>query len=201
MACVYCYVPRRKGFSNPITTFTNIEQISTAITRHATKQGMKFEPNQCDPDLWVYDLGENSDCSVDATVSDNVRDLVGSFRELPNAKASFATKFVNRDLLDWQPEGKTRIRFSLMPAETARVVDIRTSPMAERIAALDDFVDACYEVHVNFSPVIIQDGWLEAWTELLQQLDAGTSARTKAQLACEVISLTHNRGHHEVNLE
>lgn len=200
MACVYCYVPRRKGFSNPITTFTNIEQISGAITRHAMRQGMKFEPNQCDPDLWVYDLGENSDCSVDASISENVRDLVELFRELPNAKASFATKSVNRDLLEWQPEGKTRIRFSLMPAETARIVDIRTSPMAERIGALDDFVEAGYEVHVNFSPVIIQDGWIEAWTELLQQLDAGTSARTKAQLACEVIFLTHNRGLHEVNL-
>jgi spore photoproduct lyase len=199
MACVYCYVPRRKGFSNPVTTFTNIEQITASIARHATKQGMKLEPNQCDPDLWVYDLGENSDCSVDAMISDNVHDLVELFRSLPGAKGSFATKYVNRELLEWDPQGKTRVRVSLMPAETAKLVDVRTSPMAERLALLDDLVEAGYEAHVNFSPVIIEDGWIEKWTELLQQLDAATSPATKAQLACEVIFLTHNRALHEVN--
>jgi spore photoproduct lyase family protein len=199
MACVYCYVPRRKGFSNPVTTFTNIEQISAAIAKHAAKQGMKLEPNQCDPDLWVYDLGENSDCSVDAMISDNVRDLVDLFGALPNAKASFATKYVNREMLEWDPQGRTRVRFSLMPAETAKLVDIRTSPVPERIAAIDDFVEAGYEVHVNFSPVIIEDGWQEKWAELLQQLDASISPAAKAQLACEIIFLTHNRALHEVN--
>ncbi|PSL37287.1 spore photoproduct lyase family protein [Labedella gwakjiensis] len=199
MACVYCYVPRRKGFSNPVTTFTNIEQISAAIAKHSTKQGMKLEPNQCDPDLWIYDVGENSDCSVDAMISDNVRDLVELFRSLPGAKGSFATKYVNRELLEWDPQGKMRVRVSLMPAETAKLVDVRTSPMAERLALLDDLVEAGYEAHVNFSPVIIEDGWIEKWTELLRQLDAATSPATKAQLACEVIFLTHNRALHEVN--
>ncbi len=51
----------------------------------------------------MYDIGENSDCSVDAMVSDNVRDLVELFARLPNAKASFATKLVNRRLLDYDP--------------------------------------------------------------------------------------------------
>src|SRR6476661_561283 len=27
MSCSYCYVPRRKGFANPITIFVNIDQI------------------------------------------------------------------------------------------------------------------------------------------------------------------------------
>jgi len=200
MACAYCYVPRRKGYSNPVTTFTNIEQIAGAISRHASRQGPKTDPNQCDPHAWVYDIGENSDCSVDAAISDNVRDVVDLFRDLPYAKASFATKHVNRDLLDWDPQGRTRVRFSLMPAETAKVTDIRTSPVAERIAAIDDFVAAGYEVHVNFSPIIVADGWLERWAELLDQLADGTKASTKKQLACEIIFLTHNERLHEVNL-
>ena len=82
MACAYCYVPRRKGFANPITTFVNIERIMDALARHAAKQGAKPEPNQVDPALWVYDVGENGDCSVDATISDNVRDLIAQFRWL-----------------------------------------------------------------------------------------------------------------------
>src|SRR5919202_1643765 len=59
MACAYCYVARRKGHSNPITVFVNIEQVCAAITRHSRAQGRKPEPNQVDPQSWVYDLGEN----------------------------------------------------------------------------------------------------------------------------------------------
>ncbi|RBY95948.1 spore photoproduct lyase family protein [Blastococcus sp. TF02-8] len=200
MACAYCYVPRRKGFANPITVFTNIEQITAHLRRHVARQGPKPEPNQCDPHDWVYDIGENGDCSVDALVSDNVADLVATFRTLPTAKASFATKYVNRQLLDLDPAGRTRIRFSVMPDDDARLLDVRTSRMDERIAAVDDFVEAGYEVHLNLSPVVLRDGWESAWTALLRQLDDVLSPAAKAQAAAEVIMLTHNEALHEVNL-
>lgn len=200
LSCSYCYVPRRKGFANPITVFVNIEQILGYLERHVARQGVKPAPNQCDPVDWVYDLGENSDCSVDAMVSDNVRDLVDLFGRLPHAKASFATKLVNRDLLGWEPRGGTRVRFSLMPEGPSKVLDIGTSRVAERIAAVDDFVEAGYEVHLNFSPVVVHEDWLAEWSELFDQVDDGLGARAKAQLACEVIFLTHNEPLHRVNL-
>jgi len=127
MACSYCYVARRQGNANLITAFVNIEKILGSIEVHAAKHGMKLEETQADPELWVYELGTNNDLSVDAAVSDNVRDLVALFRALPNAKATFATKVVNRELLCYDPRGKTRIRFSLMPPETSNLVDVRTS--------------------------------------------------------------------------
>ncbi|MDR6167494.1 DNA repair photolyase [Microbacterium paludicola] len=133
-------------------------------------------------------------------ISENVRDLCELFRMSPTAKASFATKYVNRDLLDWDPLGRTRIRFSLMPHDTAKVTDIRTSPISERIAAINDFVEAGYEVHLNFSPVILTPTWMADWTALLRELDDVLSDRAKTQLACEIIMLTHNEGLHEVNL-
>jgi DNA repair photolyase len=120
MACAYCYVPRRKGYANPISVFVNIDEACRAIARHADRQGVLTQPDQIDPEYWVYDIGENGDLSVDAAISDNVRDLVALFRRLPNAKGSFATKFVNPDLLGYDPQGKTRIRFSLMPEAVAK---------------------------------------------------------------------------------
>src|SRR3954453_18564373 len=126
MACSYSDVPRRKRYANPITAFVNIEQILRYLTRHAGCQGYKKEPNQIDPDYWVLRIGENGDCSVDAVISDNVRDLGGSFRTLPKAKATFATNFVNREMLDYDPQRKTRIRFRLLPKRIAKVVDVRT---------------------------------------------------------------------------
>ncbi len=200
MACAYCYVPRQKGYANPITVFTNIEQITGYLRRHVARQGPKTEPDQCDPQAWVYDLGENSDCSVDALVSDNVADLVATFAELPTAKASFATKYVNRQLLELDPRSRTRIRFSVMPEDDAKVLDIRTSRVAERIAAVDDFVEAGYEVHLNLSPVVLREGWEADWAELLRRLDDELSPAAKAQAAAEVILLTHNRDLHQVNL-
>ncbi len=200
MACAYCYVARRKGFANPITVFVNNDQILAFLACHARKQGRKPEPNQVDPEFWVYDVGENGDCSVDALISDNVRETMALFRTLPNAKASFATKYVNPDLLAYDPQRKTRVRFSLMPESPARLLDVRTSPVRERIAAIDEFRRAGYEVHLNFSPVVIQDGWLDDWRDLFQELDAALSPATKEQLAAEVIMLTHNEELHKTNL-
>jgi spore photoproduct lyase len=201
MACAYCYVPRRKGYANPISIFVNIEETCQAIRRHAARQGSLPAPDQIDAEHWVYDIGENGDLSVDAAICDNVRDLVATFRDLPNAKGSFATKFVNPDLLAYDPQGKTRLRFSLMPENVAKVVDVRTSPIAERIKAVDAFVRAGYEVHLNFSPVIVYEGWEEDWRRLFDQVDDALSPAAKEQLRAEIIFLTHNKQLHEVNMQ
>jgi len=200
MACSYCYVARRKGNANPVTAFVNIEEIVDSIERHAAKQGMKFDPTPADPELWVYELGTNSDLSVDAAVSDNVRDLVALFRSLPNAKATFATKFVNRAILSYDPQGRTRIRFSLMPPETSKLVDVRTSRIEDRVLAINDFVEADYEVNVNFGPVILKDGWRQDYAGLFSMLDEMLSEEAKQQLAAEIIFLTHSEGLHHANL-
>ena len=201
MACAYCYVPRRKGFANPVTTYVNLKAIEQAIIRHSVKLSrQRPEPSQVDPLKWVYEIGENGDCSADALVSDNLRDLVATFRLLPNAKATFATKFVNRDLLAYDPQRKTRLRFSLMPAKMSTLVDVRTSRIEERIAAVNEFVAAGYEVHLNFSPVIVYEGWQEDYGTLFRQVDDTLDTDAKAQVAAEVIFLTHNADLHAVNL-
>ena len=220
MACSYCYVARRKGYANPITVFANIDKIKSHIKNKCERIGPKvvtqeladkFSTKACtrtvedlmqtDPHLWTWDIGENNDCSVDDLVSNNIRDLIELFADIPNAKASFATKFVNRNLLNYDPKGHTRIRFSLMPSHVAKVVDVRTSPIEERIAAINDFVDAGYEIHINLSPVIIYDGWQLDYIELFRQLDDTLSDAAKEQLKAEVIFLTHNEALHNINMQ
>lgn len=200
-ACSYCYVARRKGHSNAITTFVNIEQMNAYLARHAKKQGHKPGPTPAHDALWVYEIGCNSDTSIDAAISGNVRDFVSLFKTLPNAKGTFATKWVNRDLLNYDPQGKTRIRFSLMPREQSKIVDIRTSSISERIDAINDFAEAGYEVNLNFSPVIVEEGFLDRYDELFAELDDVLSPRVKRGLVAEIIFLTHNSALHEVNLQ
>jgi DNA repair photolyase len=92
------------------------------------------------------------------------------------------------------------VRFSVMPERDSRLLDVRTSPVAERIAAAADFLDAGYEVHFNLSPVVLRPGWQRDWAELLGHLDDVLPARVKEQAAAEIIMLTHNQQLHEVNL-
>lgn len=86
MACAYCCVPRRKGFANPITVFTDVERVLSSLGRRIAGLGRKEEPNQCDEQAWVYDIGENGDCSVDDLISDNTADLIGAFRRWPRPR-------------------------------------------------------------------------------------------------------------------
>jgi DNA repair photolyase len=203
-SCQYCYVARRKGGSNPLTIFVNIEEIAASIRKHQQKLGAKLEPNQCDEFFWTYDIGCNADLSADSFVCDNPGFLVREFARMEHAKATFATKTVHNEYwTNIDPMGKTRIRYSLMPQNIARYVDIGTSPISERIKSVNTLVDAGYEVHFSFAPIIIYGGedWKADWLELYREIDDTLSAKAKAQLKCEAFFLTHSSNLHETNMQ
>ena len=170
------------------------------LGRHAGRQGKKLIPDAVDPEYWVYEIGENGDCSADAAIGDNVKDLISLYTTLPNAKVTFATKFVNREMLNYDPQRKTRIRFSLMPHQMSKLVDVRTTPISDRIAVMNEFHDAGYEVNVSFAPVIFYEGWLDDWRKLFTEMNDMLDEATKRQLATEIIFLTHNEPLHNVNM-
>jgi spore photoproduct lyase len=203
-SCQYCYVARRKGGSNPLTIFVNIEEIAASIRRHQKKLGAKTEPNQCDPEYWSYDIGCNADLSADSFVTDNPGFLVREFGTMEYAKATFATKTVHDEYwTDIDPKGRTRIRYSLMPQSIARYVDIGTSPISERIKSVNTLVDAGYEVHFSFAPIIVYEGekWKEDWKDLWREVDDTLTQKAKDQMMCEAFFLTHSSELHEVNMQ
>jgi spore photoproduct lyase len=201
-SCQYCYVARRKGGSNPLTIFVNIEEIAASIRKHQKKLGAKTEPNQCDERFWTYDIGCNADLSADSFVCDNPGFLVREFATMEFAKATFATKTVHDDYwLSIDPRGKTRIRYSLMPQRAARYVDIGTSPISERIQSVNRLVDAGYEGHFSFAPIIVYENWRADWRELWREIDDMLSAKAKSQLKCEAFFLTHSAALHDVNMQ
>ncbi len=48
--------------------------------------------------------------------------------------------------------------------------------------------------------MVVYDGWLADYRELLREVDDVLAPAAKSQLACEVIFLTHNEALHLVNL-
>jgi len=195
--CSYCYMKRNKP--EGLSVATNTEEILSAINTHAAWLEPK-EPNQCDSQYWTYDISCNEDFALHAKHHDWEK-IFQFFKDHETIKASFATKYVSERLLKFNPEGKVRIRFSLMPEHLRQMHEPETSSIKKRIKAIDRFLEAGYEVHVNFSPIIVYDKWINDYRSLMIELDQGISDKAKAQLKCECIFLTHNEKKHEANLK
>lgn len=85
-----------------------------------------------------------------------------------------------------------------MPESYTNYLEPNTSSIIERIKAIDRFINAGYDVHINFSPVIVTYGWLEKYEELFKQVN--DLVKNKDKVKAEVIFLTHNKDKHEYNL-
>ena len=193
--CAYCYMKRHKPTGLDIAT--NTGDILTAIDHHCWFADAE-KPNQTHAEFITYDISCNEDFALHAKHHD-WRRIFDFFKSHPKAMGSFATKYVNEDLLDYNPEGKIRIRFSLMPDKYSRVLEPNTTPIDFRIKAIDRFIKAGYDVHINFSPIIVTEGWLEEYPELFRQVNSGVENKEKVK--AEVIFLTHNTEKHDYNLD
>ena len=198
--CSYCYMKRHKPEGLDIAK--NTGDILTAINNHAFFIGQEVEkPNQTHPDYITYDISCNEDFALHAKHHDWTR-IFEFFRNHPVAMGSFATKYVNSKLLDFDSKKKIRIRFSLMPRQFQKELEPNTSSISERIASVYYFLKAGYDVHLNFSPVIVHDNWLLYYEELFNSV--ATAAETfgwnNDSVKAEVIFLTHNENNHQYNL-
>ena len=112
---------------------------------------------------------------------------------------SFATKYVNPNLTTFDPKGKIRIRFSLMPQHKSDLHEPGTSKIIDRIKSINAFVEAGYDVHVNYSPIIVYDGWLEDYADIFHMMNDYVDY--KDSVLSECIFLTHNFKKHTINLQ
>lgn len=194
--CSYCYMKRHTN-DNSLSVADNTSYILTAINNHAMWLGPKV-PNQTDKDYWTYDIACNEDFALHAKYHD-WKHIFSFFRDHSSIKASLATKVIPDVFLEFNPKGKVRIRFSLMPQSISSIVEPNTPLIIDRIKAIDRFIEAGYDVHINYSPVIVTDKWIEEYEELFRLVDAHVS--NKSNVLSEVIFLTHNATKHENNLE
>ena len=193
--CSYCYMKRHKAKGLDIAD--NTGDILTAINNHVYFADVD-KPNQTHENYITYDISCNEDFALHAKYH-NWERIFEFFKKHPIAMGSFATKYVNRNLLSYNPEGKVRIRFSLMPQIYANKLEPNTSSILGRIMAIDKFIDAGYDVHINFSPVIVTDNWLDEYRILFN--DVNTYVKNKDKVKAEVIFLTHNKNKHQYNLD
>ena len=196
--CSYCYMKRHKP--EGLTVATNTMDILTEINSHAFFATVD-KPNQTGEYI-TYDISCNEDFALHAKYHD-WKTIFKFFRDHPLAMGSFATKCVNEGLLDFNPEGKIRIRFSMMPMELQKLLEPNTAGIYERLRAVRNFLSAGYEVHLNFSPVIVHDNWLQHYEGLFNTIRsmAEVGRWNNTSVKAEVIFLTHNEAKHWYNVE
>ena len=192
--CSYCYMKRHKD--SGLDVATNTGDILTAINNHAFFTPVD-KPNQTHSQFTTYDISCNEDFALHAK-HHQWEKIFEFFRDHPMAMGSFATKYVNNNLLSFNPQSKIRIRFSLMPQHKSDLHEPKTSKILDRLKAIDRFIDAGYDVHVNYSPIIVYDGWLEDYKDLFNLVN--TYVKNKDKVLSECIFLTHNFKKHTVNL-
>ena len=192
--CSYCYMKRHKPTGLDIATNTN--EILSEINSHAYFDST-IKPNQTHEKYITYDISCNEDFALHAKYHD-WKTIFKFFRDHPIAMGSFATKYVNPILVEFDPKQKVRIRFSLMPQNISDILEPKTSKIIDRIKAIDAFIDAGYDVHINFSPVVVYNKWLEDYEYLFDMVNDYVSY--KDVVKAEVIFLTHNKDKHLYNL-
>jgi spore photoproduct lyase len=192
--CSYCYMKRHK--SEGLDIAKNTMDILTEINNHCMFSNVD-KPNQTHANFVTYDISCNEDFALHAKYHEWEK-IFDFFKKHPVAMGSFATKYVNPNLINYDAEGKIRIRFSLMPQSISDKLEPNTSKIIDRIKAIDAFIDSGYDVHINFSPVIVYDNWIEDYEYLFQMVD--NYVDYKDTVKCEVIFLTHNEGKHNYNL-
>jgi spore photoproduct lyase len=197
--CTYCYMKRHKA--EGLSVATNISDILTEINSHAMF-AVVDKPNQTHNEYVTYDISCNEDFALHAKYYD-WKSIFKFFRDHPVAMGSFATKYVNKNLCTYNPEKKIRIRFSLIPQVYANELESNTSSIQERLEAVNLFREAGYEVHLNFSPVIVCFNWLQEYETLFKDVNeyAKTYDWDNESVKAEVIFLTHNKDKHEYNLK
>jgi spore photoproduct lyase len=109
--CSYCYMKRHKPEGLDIAK--NTGDILTAINNHVWFATVD-KPNQTHSEFITYDISCNEDFALHAKYHEWER-IFEFFKNHQLAMGSFATKYVNKDLLEYNPQSKIRIRFSLMP--------------------------------------------------------------------------------------
>lgn len=191
----YCYV----GRYNPDKVYINenVDQVLESINNWVAKQRWPKNPNQCDPVYYTIDIG----CSTDVALLTKHYDWqkVFDYFNSPDwrAKSTFATKYPTKfDPSKYRiNKEKNRIRVSLMPQKYSDILEPGTDFISDRIQSIPRLQNYM-EVHINYSPIIYEEGWLDEYRKLFQEVkDAGIDVK------CECIFLTHNIHQHKRTTE
>lgn len=181
----YCYMSRYNG--KRVFVNTNVMDIVSSVYEWA--KNYDKVPDQQDPVYKMVDVACNTDlvlmqkhCPIP------LGDYLKMYDDHPEINTTMATKYpslLKHDVSYFNK--KPRVRVSLMPQSYSDVLEPKMQSIESRIHDINRLKDLGWEVHINYSPVIIYKDFRKEYRDLFSQVKdiAGENK-------CEVIFLTNH---------
>ncbi len=188
--CLYCYLVCHYNKCSYLRLFVNREQMLDKLMKTA---------NKADRDL-TFEIGSNSDLILENTITSNLEWTIENFSKSEKGFITFPTKFDNVDpLLKLDHRGRTIIRMSVNPQEIINKIELGTSPLINRINAINKMCEAGYRVGLLIAPVVMVENWKKLYSEMLTILEDTLSEKTKKAMLIEIIFMTYSYVHRAIN--
>ena len=189
--CLYCYLVCTYFKCAYLRIFVNrrlmMEKLKRAVQKHPGS---------------VFEIGSNSDLVLENAYTGSLEWTIREFADVREARLTLPTKFgMAAPLLGLPHGGNVTIRMSLNPEEIIRRVELKTSPLEERIDAVNKLYLAGYDVGILIAPIILLDGYQTMYERLLQTMADQLLPQIKEHLLLELIYMTYGTVTKQINSE
>lgn len=190
--CLYCYLVCNYNKCAYLRLFVNREEMLGKLVRTSYKEATPK----------TFEIGSNSDLILENSITGNLEWTIEEWAKNGRGNITFPSKFDMVDpLLGLNHQGKSIFRMSVNPSEIIRKVEIGTSPLQDRVAAVNKMVEAGYPTGILIAPVIFVEGWEKLYEELITYLASALTEKAQKQLSIEVIFMTYSNIHRYINSE
>jgi spore photoproduct lyase len=190
--CLYCYLVCNYNKCSYLRLFVNREQMMSKLIKTANASGSEL----------TFEIGSNSDLVLENTITENLGWTIETFAENERGYITFPTKFdMVEPILNSDHKGRIIVRMSVNPQEVITKVEFGTSPLKNRIKALNSLKEAGYKVGILVAPVVLIEGWEKYYKELFEILADTLSPKVKAEAFFEIIFMTYSYVHRKINEE
>jgi len=172
--CMYCYLVCNYNKCSYLRLFVNREQMLYKIIKTANDNEQNY----------VFEIGSNSDLILENTITGNLEWTIKNFiAKTEKGNLTFPTKFDMVDsILNLNHDKRIIVRMSVNPQEIIRKIEIGTSPLKNRVEAINKLKEADYKVGILIAPIILVDNWKEEYETLIRYLAENLSEKVKQEV-------------------
>ena len=191
--CLYCYLVCNYNKCAYLRLFVNREDMLDKIIRVNNKSEKEL----------TFEIGSNSDLILENTITGNLEWTIKNFIEkTERGNLTFPTKFDMVDpILNLNHDGRIIVRMSVNPQEIISKVEIGTSPLKNRVNAINKLKEAGYKVGILIAPIVLVENYKEEYKKLIEYLAENLSQKVKEEAFFEIIFMTYSYIHNAINTE
>ena len=158
--------------------------------------------NESEKEL-TFEIGSNSDLILENTITGNLVWTIQNFiARTEKGNLTFPTKFDMVDpILNLEHQGRIIVRVSVNPQEIIRKVELGTSPLKNRVEAINKLKEANYKVGILIAPIVLVDNRKEEYQTVIEYLAENLSEKVKKECFFEIIFMTYSYIHNAINTE